>query len=115
MQETRRVDNVIPAPTLSPTLHSSLPTSSTSQPCSDGDALIGIFLSIDDFKEETSLTFSELGGAVFIEQDYGQTLAFGIGDLDWEGCLPADVCYLFTIKDKWGDGMCCAHGEGSYS
>jgi len=30
------------------------------------------------------------------------------------GCLDTN-CYRFTIKDSWNDGMCCSHGEGSYS
>jgi len=29
------------------------------------------------------------------------------------GCLPFN-CYIFTIKDSFGDGLCCGHGNGSY-
>lgn len=29
------------------------------------------------------------------------------------GCLPSN-CYIFTIKDSFGDGLCCEHGSGSY-
>eukprot|EP00551_Chaetoceros_affinis_P006398 CAMPEP_0203682980 /NCGR_PEP_ID=MMETSP0090-20130426/47282_1 /ASSEMBLY_ACC=CAM_ASM_001088 /TAXON_ID=426623 /ORGANISM="Chaetoceros affinis, Strain CCMP159" /LENGTH=485 /DNA_ID=CAMNT_0050552101 /DNA_START=27 /DNA_END=1484 /DNA_ORIENTATION=+ len=29
------------------------------------------------------------------------------------GCLPLN-CYMFTIKDSFGDGLCCDHGDGSY-
>ena len=29
-------------------------------------------------------------------------------------CLP-DGCYDFTINDSYGDGICCAYGNGSYS
>jgi len=29
-------------------------------------------------------------------------------------CLPAG-CYTFTIKDVYGDGICCAYGSGSYT
>lgn len=30
--------------------------------------------------------------------------------------IPIDVtdCYTFTITDYWGDGICCAYGNGSY-
>ena len=30
-------------------------------------------------------------------------------------CLPAGCNYTFTIKDLYGDGICCAYGSGSYS
>jgi hypothetical protein len=29
--------------------------------------------------------------------------------------LPADGCYTFEIYDYYGDGICCAYGNGSYS
>lgn len=29
-------------------------------------------------------------------------------------CLPTNAC-TFTIKDSWGDGICCSHGSGSYT
>ena len=29
-------------------------------------------------------------------------------------CLP-EACYTFTIFDSFGDGICCAYGEGSYT
>lgn len=28
-------------------------------------------------------------------------------------CLPSG-CYDFVIEDSWGDGICCAYGEGSF-
>ncbi len=31
-----------------------------------------------------------------------------------ELCLSKDVCYIFRIFDSYGDGICCAFGEGSY-
>lgn len=30
-------------------------------------------------------------------------------------CLPQGVCYRFTIYDSYGDGICCAYGNGSYT
>ena len=29
-------------------------------------------------------------------------------------CLPTNAC-TFTIKDSWGDGICCSYGSGSYT
>jgi len=29
-------------------------------------------------------------------------------------CLPADGCYRATIKDRFGDGLCCNYGEAKF-
>ena len=29
-------------------------------------------------------------------------------------CLP-ESCYVFTIKDNAGDGICCSFGDGNYT
>jgi hypothetical protein len=29
-------------------------------------------------------------------------------------CIPNDI-YVFMMKDKYGDGLCCENGQGSYS
>ncbi len=41
---------------------------------------------------------------------------FGPGTTDHivDLCLP-DGCYYFQITDVFGDGLCCAYGDGSYS
>jgi len=31
-----------------------------------------------------------------------------------EFCIPEDACVTFTIRDSYGDGICCEFGEGSY-
>ena len=31
------------------------------------------------------------------------------------GTIPEGVCVTFKIEDSYGDGMCCAYGEGSYT
>ncbi|MBC8266538.1 MAG: T9SS type A sorting domain-containing protein [Flavobacteriales bacterium] len=33
----------------------------------------------------------------------------------WNICVPDTNCYSFTMFDSWGDGICCAWGNGSYS
>jgi len=50
-------------------------------------------------------------------------LADSAGDIIDEGetatteifCLPPNDCYAFTIYDSYGDGICCAYGNGSYT
>ncbi len=29
-------------------------------------------------------------------------------------CLDADSCYVLRVNDSYGDGMCCAYGQGNY-
>ncbi len=30
-------------------------------------------------------------------------------------CLPADACYVITVTDSYGDGICCEYGKGYFS
>ena len=79
--------------------------------CTDNEVTISI--TFDNYPEETSWT---------LVNDSGQTLASGgtyasqpDGSTITEVlCLPDD-CYTFTINDTYGDGICCAYGNGSYS
>eukprot|EP00957_Ditylum_brightwellii_P014252 1073015-Ditylum_brightwellii.AAC.1 len=36
-------------------------------------------------------------------------------DYQQQECLPKDMCYVFTIKDEYGDGICCDKGTRSYA
>ena len=53
-----------------------------------------------------------------IENQNGDTLYSGVGtnnstEITEDICLGIG-CYKFIIKDKFGDGMCCNYGTGSY-
>lgn len=41
---------------------------------------------------------------------YTNTLQHYIKDV----CLEVDSFFTFSISDSWGDGICCAYGNGSY-
>lgn len=79
--------------------------------CTDNEVTISI--TFDNYPEETSWT---------LVSDSGQTVASGGtyasqpdgSKLTEVLCLPDD-CYTFTINDSFGDGICCAYGNGSYS
>ena len=43
----------------------------------------------------------------------GGVVASGLSE-SAELCLPED-CFTFTMFDSFGDGICCAYGQGSYS
>lgn len=73
---------------------------------------VKINITFDEFPEEVSWTIKTLSGESII---YG---AYTTGNADFstvekEICLP-DGCYEFTIKDVFGDGICCDKGRGSY-
>lgn len=89
----------------------SLTTSGGSGPsCSD----VSLAITFDNYPEETSWQITNSGGQVvasggtYASQPDGSTLNIAVG------CL-ADGCYNFTITDAYGDGICCAYGNGSFT
>jgi len=74
---------------------------------------ITLELLTDDYAEETSWEFREIGGAILDSGSYNQSddnttfiETFGVVQ---------DNCYEFEIFDAFGDGICCEFGEGFYS
>ena len=67
----------------------------------------------DEWAEETSWEFREIGGAVLYSGSYNQSddnttfiEAFDVAP---------DNCYEFEIFDSYADGICCEFGDGFYS
>ncbi len=75
-------------------------------------AYITVNIQFDEYPEETSWTITTLGGDVVYSGD-GYTEELGTFSETY--CLGAGPCYIFTIFDSWGDGMCCEFGDGSYT
>jgi hypothetical protein len=79
--------------------------------CNDNEVVITITL--DNYPEETSWQITNSGGSLIASggtygsQPDGSTVTI-------TECL-VDGCYDFTINDAYGDGICCAYGNGSYS
>ena len=77
-------------------------------------ANLTLTITFDNYPEETSWTLKNSGGSTvasggtYASQADGSTLVISIDDL-------ADDCYVFTILDAYGDGICCSYGSGSYS
>ena len=74
---------------------------------------ITLELLTDDYAEETSWEFREIGGAILDSGSYNQSddnttfiETFGVFQ---------DNCYEFEIFDTFGDGICCEFGEGFYN
>jgi len=70
-------------------------------------------LTTDDYAEETSWEFREIGGALIDSGSYNENNdnttfveTFNVN---------LNTCYEFTLFDSYGDGICCQYGEGEYS
>ncbi|KAI2495554.1 Thermolysin metallopeptidase [Fragilaria crotonensis] len=79
--------------------------------CGTGEARISVNITTDYFGSETSWTLRTLSGSQVMS---------GNGYKSWETredtqCIDSSTCYVFTIRDEWGDGMCCNYGVGGYS
>jgi len=93
-----------PPPTLNPTR---LPTSQPTPSC------ITVKLRTDKFGHETSWVLKDVDrnkevGSV-PEDTYGAN-----EDVAQDICGLESGKYTFTIRDKYGDGMCCGNGQGKY-
>jgi len=69
-------------------------------------------ITFDNYPEETSWTISDgssvvASGGTYDSEPDGSTLTIPV-------CL-ASGCYTLTFSDVYGDGICCAYGNGSYS
>ena len=82
----------------------------------DGSCILGgqnlvVSILTDNYPGETTWTLTDLDGAVVASGGpYSDA-----GTLYEESICVGDGCYAFTINDSFGDGICCAFGEGSYT
>ncbi len=73
---------------------------------------VGFKLTLDDYGSETSYAIVDAnnsrvgGGGTFSNGESGAVKTD-------EFCL-ADGCYVLTVNDSYGDGTCCAYGNGSF-
>lgn len=75
-----------------------------SQACLLGQNQLKIVIIPDNYPSETSWNLKDQTGAIVLS---------GIINSD-SICVPNNSCYTFTIIDSYGDGICCAFGNGSY-
>lgn len=67
----------------------------------------------DKYPKETSWKLTNSAGTV-IESVSANDYVTKLHLYETEITLPADDCYVFEIKDVYGDGICCGEGEGFY-
>ncbi len=81
-------------------------------PCSSGcnDTEVTLTIIADNYGSETTWTLKNASGATIASGG-----PYGNNTTNTESFCLADGCYDFTINDSYGDGICCAYGNGSYS
>ncbi len=79
----------------------------------DNPSSLLLEINFDDYPNETSwsLVSSTSGEVYFSDGPYNTDIVQFIKSF----CLDPDECYIFTIYDSLGDGICCDYGEGNYT
>jgi lysyl endopeptidase len=67
---------------------------------------------LDDWGSEISWEIKRLGTVIYTGGPYNDGTDGEIVTVDL--CLE-EGCYIFTIDDSYGDGLCCEFGEGNWS
>ena len=67
---------------------------------------------LDNYPEETS--WSIIDGSSTVVASGGTYGSFADGSTVTENLCLQDGCFTFIINDAYGDGICCAYGNGSY-
>ena len=67
-------------------------------------------LQTDNFGSDTSWQLTDaVGNVLYNGSNYSSNQSYS------QSFTLAGGCYVFTINDSFGDGICCASGNGSYS
>jgi len=74
--------------------------------CGSGLVELQVEIIPDQYPGETTWDVKDGGGS---------TVASGSNAQGDTVCIPASGCYVFTIRDSYGDGICCGYGNGSYT
>jgi len=79
--------------------------------CTDNEVTMS--LTFDDYASETSWTLTDASGNTLYSGGSYKDQASG-STITETFCL-VDGCFDFNIFDSYGDGICCAYGNGSYA
>ena len=74
---------------------------------------LNLSFTFDNYPEETSWEIRDAANAVVASGGTYASQADG-STLNIPMCLN-DGCYTLTVSDVYGDGICCAYGNGSYT
>ena len=78
--------------------------------CVFGGLTFTMSVVLDNYPAEFSWTLTDASGALVASEGYSGLT----GTVETTYCLP-DGCYDLTVNDTFGDGICCAWGDGSYT
>jgi hypothetical protein len=79
--------------------------------CLDSENLIVIDVLSDNWGYETSIELLGANGTnfIYVSEFVDNVLS------TFNVCVPNNSTYVFTITDTYGDGICCANGNGYYT
>ncbi len=82
-------------------------------PCNGGcsGTEVTVSITLDNYPGETTWNLKNANGVVIVS---GGPYGSAGSTISIVECLP-NGCYDFTINDSYGDGICCAYGQGSYT
>jgi len=90
-------------------------TSFAQAECADDELAITVNLTTDNYGNETYWEVVDNNTNVtYYSVNWGAYPNFIDTTYVHEFCIPQDACVTFTIRDSYGDGICCSYGEGSY-
>lgn len=82
--------------------------------CPTGQSSVQIIIHTDNYGYETYWTLANANGST----TYGSGGQGGVyvndSTYSYQFCVPSTSCTRFTIHDTYGDGICCAYGQGYY-
>jgi len=82
--------------------------------CGAGKAEVEIAIVLDNYPEETTWELKNTCGSSSVQISGGPYNTAGGTEVEKE-CVPNNQEYEFSIIDGYGDGICCGHGQGSYT
>ena len=98
-----------PAPTPAQTFSGSpKPTASTGSP--EDRFAVSLLVKHDEYPEETSWEILDSNGLVLVSQSFNSSVSSG--ELVSEELSLSEGSYTLSLKDSYGDGVCCTHGNG---
>ncbi|MCH2046245.1 MAG: T9SS type A sorting domain-containing protein [Saprospiraceae bacterium] len=89
------------------------PTQKSQAQCSSNELEVVVEVVTDNYGYETSWSITNSGGSILANVNPGD-LANNTSYIDTI-CVSNSDCYTFLIEDAYGDGICCAHGNGSFA
>jgi subtilisin family serine protease len=105
------VTSVTDAPTKAPTSAPATPPPVNTD-CRETESDVKLSILTDNYPEETQWTIVDWLSNTEVASGEPYRLRGAI--YKEEVCIPKG-CYVFTITDSFGDGICCGYGDGSYS